>query len=125
LKLRDENGGDMMVNVTSIKDGKTFTIDTDISSNIFCVDTYGNKLDKHTNNGITTYMQGSHLYTGEVTQGIFVYGIEVDDFHTINKDTIFTVTLNATQEMDSQLQEARHTIRTLEERIAAIERRLS
>jgi hypothetical protein len=125
LKLRDENGGDKIVNVTSIKDGKTFTIDTDISSNIFYVDISGNKLDKNTDNGTTTYMLGSQVYIGDVKQGIFVYGIEVDDFHTINKDTIFTVSLSATQELDSQLQEARQTIRTLEERIAAIERRFS
>ena len=70
-------------------------------------------------------MRGTQVYTGEVKQGIFVYGIEVDDFHTINKDTIWTITLSATQEMDSQLQEARRTIRTLEERISAIEKRLS
>jgi hypothetical protein len=125
LKLRDETNKEVIVNVTSIKDNKTFTIDTDISNNIFCMDICGNKLDKNTNNGTITYMLGSQVYTGEVKQGIFIYGIEIDDFHTINKDTIFTVALSATQEMDSQLQEARRTIRTLEERIAAIERRLS
>ena len=125
LKLRDKNDGEVSVNVTTIHDNKTFTIDTDISSNIFCMDTYGNKLDKHTKNGTTTYMLGSQLYTGKVTQGIFVYGIQVDDFHSINHDSIWSIAVGATQEMDSQLQEARRTIRTLEERIAAIERRLS
>jgi hypothetical protein len=125
LKLRNKDDGEVSVNVTTIHDNKTFTIDTDISSNIFCMDTYGNKLDKHTKNGITTYMLGSQLYTGEVKQGIFIYGIEIDDFHSINHDSIWTIAVGATQEMDSQLQEARRTIRTLEERIAAIERRLS
>ena len=125
LKLLNETNSDTIVNVTSIHDNKTFSIDTDISSNIFCMDIYGNKLDTNINNGTTTYMLGSNVYTGEVKQGIFVYGSHVEDFHTINKDTIWTVTLSATQEMDVQLQEARRTIRTLEERISAIEKRLS
>jgi hypothetical protein len=125
LKLRNNTGGEVNVNVTKIHDNKTFTIDTDISSNIFCMDTYGNKLDKHANNGTTTYMLGSQIYTSEVKEGIFVYGIEIDDFHNINHDTIWTIAAGATQELDSQLQEARQTIRTLEERIAAIERRFS
>jgi hypothetical protein len=125
VKLRDKNYKDVLVEVTSIHDNKTFSINTDISNSTFCVDICGNKLDENMQDGIITYMRGSQVYAGEVTQGIFVYGIEVDDFHTINKDTIFTVTLSATQEMDSQLQEARRTIRTLEERISAIEKRLS
>jgi hypothetical protein len=89
------------------------------------MDICGTVLDKYIQNGAITYMRGSQVYTGEVKQGIFVYGIQVDDFHSINKDTIWTITLSATQEMDVQLQEARQTIRTLEERIAAIEKRLS
>ena len=123
--MRDENNNDVIVNITSIHDNRTFTIDSDVSSNTFCVDIYGSKLVKTLNNGTASYVRGSQIYTGEVKQGIFVYGIEVDDFHTIDKDTIWTITLSATQEMDSQLQEARQTIRTLEERIAAIEKRLS
>jgi hypothetical protein len=62
------------------------------------------------------------VYSGEVKQGIFVYGIEVNDFHSINHDTIWTVAVGATKEMDVQLQEARQTIKSLEERISTIER---
>ena len=125
LKLRDKNNEDIIVNVTSIHDNKTFSINTDITQSTSCMDICGTILDKYIQNGVTTYMIGSQVYTGEVKQGIFVYGSHVEDFHTINKDTIWTVTLSATQEMDVQLQEARRTIRTLEERIAAIEKRLS
>jgi hypothetical protein len=125
LKLRNKDTGEVNVNVTKIHDNKTFTIDTDLSNNIFSMDTYGNKLDKNTNNGVTTYMLGPEVYTGEVKQGIFIYGIEIADFHSINHDSIWTIAVGATQELDSQLKEARRTIRTLEERIAAIERRLS
>jgi len=38
-------------------------------------------------------------------QQIFVYGREVDDFHTLNKDAIFTVATAALQEVDKELQE--------------------
>ncbi len=125
LKIRDKNNIDIIVSVIKIQDEKTFLIRESISQSTSCIDICGNILDIYVNNGITTYMSGSQIYTGDVKQGIFVYGIQVDDFHTINKDTIWTVTLSATQEMDSQLQEARRTIRTLEERISAIEKRLS
>jgi len=125
LKLRDQNNEDIFVSVTSIHDNKTFSINTDIKQSTSCMDICGTILDKYIENGVTTYMRGSQIYAGEVRQGIFVYGSQVDDFHSINKDTIWTITLSATQEMDSQLQEARRTIRTLEERISAIEKRLS
>jgi hypothetical protein len=75
-------------------------------------------------NGKVVYKRGSEIYTGEVKQGLFVYGIEVNDFHSINHDTIWTVAVGATKEMDVQLQEARQTIKSLEERISAIERLL-
>jgi hypothetical protein len=143
LKLRDNNSEDIIVNVMSIQDNKSFHIS--IHESVSCMDICGNNLDKYIQNGITTYMRGSQIYTGEVKEGIFVYGSQVNDFHAINKDTIWTITLSATQEMDSQLQEmdsqlqemdsqlqemdsqlqdARRTIRTLEERISSIEKRL-
>jgi hypothetical protein len=118
LKTRGKNGGDIIVDVTSIDDSKTFTIDGDISNNIFCVDICGNTLDEYTKNGVTTYKRGSTVYTGEVKKGIFVYGIQVDDFHTVDKDTIWTVTLSATQELDKQLQHANTRIAEQDIRIA-------
>jgi len=121
LKLRDKHSQDIIVNVTSIQDNKTFHIDKNILENVSYMDISGNYLDKQINNGITTYMIGSQIYKGEVKYGIFVYGSEVNDFQSINKDTIWTITLSATQEMDRQLQDAKYTIRTLEERISAIE----
>jgi hypothetical protein len=125
LKLRDISNGEIIVNVAHIKDNKTFTINQDISQNkLQYMDIYGNNLDKQINNGKVVYKRGSEIYTGEVKQGLFVYGIEVNDFHSINHDTIWTVAVGATKEMDVQLQEARQTIKSLEERISAIERLL-
>jgi hypothetical protein len=125
LKLRDISNGEIIVNVSKIKDKKTFTINKDISQNkLQYMDIYGNNLDKHITNGKVVYKRGSDVYIGEVKQGIFVYGIEVNDFHSINHDAIWTVAVGATKEMDVQLQEARQTIKSLEERISAIERLL-
>jgi hypothetical protein len=52
---------------------------------------------------------------------IFVYGREVDNFHTLNKDAIFTVNVAATQELDRQLQAAKVQIASLETRLALLE----
>ena len=117
LKLRNKDKSDVTVDVTSIYDNKTFYINGDISSNIFCVDICGNTLDEYKKAGVTTYMRGSTVYTGEVKKGIFVYGMQVDDFHTIDKDTIWTVTLSATQELDKQLQHANTRIAELEQTV--------
>jgi hypothetical protein len=52
---------------------------------------------------------------------IFVYGREVDDFHSLNKDAIFTVNVAATQEIDRQLQAAKVQIASLETRLTTLE----
>ena len=115
--MRNKDNGDIIVDVLHIRDNKTFYIDGDISNNIFCMDICGNTLDEYTNDGVTTYKRGSLVYTGEVKKGIFVYGMQVDDFHTIDKDTIWTVTLSATQELDKQLQHANIRIAELEQTV--------
>jgi hypothetical protein len=51
----------------------------------------------------------------------FVYGVEVDDFHTLNKDVIFTVALAALQQVDKELQETKQTVNDLVRRIQALE----
>jgi hypothetical protein len=51
----------------------------------------------------------------------FVYGIEVEDFHTLNKDAIFTVALAALQQVDRELQETKQTVNDLVQRIQALE----
>ena len=49
---------------------------------------------------------------------IFVYGQEVDDFHALNKDYIFTVATAALQEVDRQLQAEKAKTATLETQMA-------
>lgn len=48
---------------------------------------------------------------------IFVYGKEVDDFHTLNKDYIFTLNVCATQELQRKIEAQNVIIRAHEEHI--------
>jgi predicted acyltransferase (DUF342 family) len=73
-----------------------------------------------------------HIKSEDLLDGeIFVYGQEIDDFHNLDKSTIFTITTSALQQVDKELQEAKQTIReqncrivTLEEQIQKINERL-
>jgi hypothetical protein len=56
---------------------------------------------------------------------IFVYGREVNDFHTLDKNAIFTINVAATQELDRQLQAAKVQIASLETRLALLESQFS
>lgn len=68
----------------------------------------------------------SNLIVGEEgQQGIFVWGQEVDDFHTLDKSAIFTLSTSAIQELDRR-QEAQTTkIADLEARLEALEASIS
>jgi len=46
---------------------------------------------------------------------IFVYGQEVPDFHSLDKDAIFTITTAAVQEIDKELHETNKRVKILEE----------
>jgi hypothetical protein len=125
IKISDEP-----YDVADIIDYKTFRIKTEIpKEKIELVDVSGAKLTL--NQGVYRYKDTNEIYTGIVNNGVFVYGPEVPDFHSLNKDVIWTVTTRATQELDRQLQEARQTIRNqdvcilkLEQEIALIKEHL-
>ena len=55
---------------------------------------------------------------------MFVYGREVDDFHTLNKDAIFTVATAALQEVDKELQAEKSLRQLLEARLSDLENKL-
>ena len=46
---------------------------------------------------------------------IFVYGQEVPDFHSLDKDAIFTIATSALQELDKELQETNKRVKVLED----------
>ena len=60
-----------------------------------------------------------------ITSSIFAYGQEVEDFHKLNKDAIFTVTTSALQEVDRQLQAEKAKVATLESQLADVLSRLA
>jgi hypothetical protein len=41
---------------------------------------------------------------------LFLYGQQVDDYRSINKDSIFTIATAAVQQIDTELQEAKQVI---------------
>ena len=48
---------------------------------------------------------------------IFAYGQEVDDFHSIEPNMIFTITTTAVKELDKELQELKEMYKRQETRI--------
>jgi hypothetical protein len=111
IKISDEE-----YDVADIIDDKTFRIKTEIKKEkIEPVDVSGTKLTLK--QGVYKYKDTDEIYTGIVKDGVFVYGPEVPDFHSIDNNIIMTVTTRATQELDKQLQDARRRITTLENQI--------
>jgi hypothetical protein len=83
LKVKTKDGKDEFVNILEVIDEHTIKVDKDLTE-------WGGQLDA----------------SGQVVPGdkIFVYGQEVNDFHNLNKDAIWTVATAALQEVDRQLQ---------------------
>jgi hypothetical protein len=57
------------------------------------------------------------LETPYTDNKIFVYGTEIDDFHTLNKDYIFTLNVCATQELHRRIISQDERIKELEEKV--------
>jgi hypothetical protein len=83
LQVKTKDGKDEFVNILEVLDTNTIKVDKDLTE-------WGGSLDA----------------SGQVVPGdkIFVYGQEVNDFHNLNKDAIWTVATAALQEVDRQLQ---------------------
>ena len=70
---------------------------------------------------IDKYTKTYETYTGNE---IFVLGQVVDDYHTLKKDAIWTVSTAALQEVDRQLQAEKAKVATLETQLASVLARL-
>lgn len=57
----------------------------------------------------------------KVGDRVIVYGEYVDDFHSLDKNVIWTVATAALQEVDRQLQAEKEKVKSLEERLTALE----
>ena len=122
IKFLSTHRDDIICKAISIINEKSFMIDKSIvDSDKYNTDSSGNVLVVAIHNGKPTYMRGSEEYTGVVRKCIFVYGHYIDDFHVVNKDTIWTVLLSSTQEMDTQIQLANSKIATQDARITDLE----
>tara|TARA_Y100000996_G_C22549361_1_gene653143 strand:- start:53 stop:1792 length:1740 start_codon:yes stop_codon:yes gene_type:complete len=91
LEIRAPKLSQMEVEVISVIDDTTFTI----LAEEFDIDKVGDR--------------------------VIVYGERVDDFHNLNKNAIWTVATAALQEVDRQLQAEKEKVKSLEERLAALE----
>ena len=85
--------GEHKVNIAEIIDGHTIRVEEDLSEWTRSIDENGN------------IVAGNQL---------FVYGQEVDDFHNLNKDTLFSVATASIQEIDRQQLSDKARIDTLE-----------
>ena len=96
LKVYDVDDAEHLVNIAEIVDERSVRVDEDLSEWYGTVD--GSEGDK-----------------------IFVYGQQVDDFVFLKKEAIWTVATSALQEVDRQLQAEKEKVKSLEERLAALE----
>jgi len=106
--------------VAAIIDDKSFRITTEIpESKLVPLDISGNILTVI--DGIYRNKDTNEIYTGLVKSGAFVYGHEVPDFHSLNKDMIWTITTAATQELDRQLQDTKEQLQDANQKINTLE----
>ena len=65
------------------------------------------------------------LHLKKMEFSIFCYGREVQDFHTLNKQKLFSLNFSATQEIDRQQQADKAKIAELENKIDTLESELA
>ena len=66
-----------------------------------------------------------NLKKGYTDNKIFVYGTQVDDFHTLDKTYIFTLNVCATQELHRRIEAQKVIIQSQEERIKDLETKIA
>jgi hypothetical protein len=98
LKLKTREEKEEFVTILEVIDEHTLRVNKDLSA-------WGGQLD------------GDKLIPGNQ---IFVYGQEVNDFHTLNKDAIWTVATAALQEVDRQLQAEKAKVVNLETTLSSM-----
>jgi len=116
LEIVDYNDKRHSVNISKIIDSKTIIIDTNVEKWMGEIDASGNIIEN------TIDASGNVIINGTK---IFVYGQEVDDFHTLSKSAIFTVATAALQEVDRQLQSEKIKTASLETKVTSLETQLA
>ena len=100
IKIKTREGKDEFINILEVIDEHTLKVDKDLTE-------WGGQLDA----------------SGQVVPGnqIFVYGQEVNDFHNLNKDAIWTVATAALQEVDRQLQAEKQKVLDLQTTLTSVQ----
>jgi hypothetical protein len=103
LKCMNARGDDFEVTINEIIDERRFTVKESI-----------------------TIEQKTHVdASGNVLKNrLFVLGEVVDDFHTLKKDAVWTISTAALQQVDRELQEEKETTAELETQLAALSVRI-
>jgi hypothetical protein len=70
---------------------------------------------------VEKYMESKNIPDGEQ----FVYGYEVNDFHTINKEYIFTLNVCATQELHRRIEAQSVLLKSQDDRIKDLEEKVA
>ncbi len=112
----DSNGNIKLILHTNKEITCPYTIADTLRINI---DTSNLSDDEKPSNDLIQDDDGNNL-----THNIFVYGTEVDDFHTLNKDAIWTTAAAALQEVDRIQQSNVSRIQQLESELALIKQHL-
>jgi hypothetical protein len=102
VKLYDQINNELTCKTTDILDKRSFLMDV---TGTKMVDASGN---------IQLESDG----------GYFLYGQEIDDFHTLDKNAIFTVVTAAVQDIDRIVQADKSKIQDLENKVATYESRI-
>ncbi len=104
LRIKTRDLKDEFVNILEVIDEHSIRVDKDLTE-------WGGQLDA----------------SGQVVPGdkIFVYGQEVNDFHNLNKDAIWTVATAALQEVDRQLQAEKQKVSVIETTLASTQATLA
>ena len=90
----------------------SITTDTDVKDSFSVVKQEGD---------VITITSGKEIETTNVFSNVsnaFVYGEVVSDFHNLNKDSVWTISCAALQEIDRQLQAEKTKVVTLETQVA-------
>ena len=102
----------------TIKLNTKTTIDFEVNKRIRFILLDGAYLDTNINGilDINTFTVEENI----LQEQIFVYGREVDDFHVLDTDVIFTVATSALQQVDKELQNEKVLIQQLENKIITL-----
>ena len=103
LRILDTEDTEHLIHVSEVIDEHSIRVEEDVSA-------WTGGLDEDEN-----------IIAGDK---LFVYGEQVDDFHTLNKSAIWTCATSALQELDRQLQAEKTRNDALEARILALEQKI-